>query len=81
MSQISNDPRKPFYVPVLDLSNKYDFVEKHRGGNEGHYFHPTNAEELLHLDGIVGLNSNSNIHNSWCNDNEHHYNALISATQ
>jgi hypothetical protein len=80
MSGIPNDPRKGFYVPVSDMTNKYAIVEKHRGGNYGHYFHPTTAEELLQFDGIVAMNRNTNIHDSWCTDNERRYDSLIAAT-
>ena len=76
MSGVPNDPRKGFYVPVSDFTNKYAYGEKLRGGNYGHYFSPTNAGEVVNFDGIVQVNKNDNIHDCWCNDNERRYDSL-----
>ncbi len=65
MSGIDGDTRMGYYKDVARNTNMYAFGVKNRGGTRGHVFHPTTAEELLVLDGIVCPNINTNIAESW----------------
>ncbi len=54
-----------YYKEVASNTNVYAYGAKKRGGTLGHFFRPTNAEELLIWDGILCHNLNTNIAECW----------------
>jgi len=78
-SGVAGDPHRPFYIPVSNFTNRYAYAVWQLDGNYGHKFNPTNVQELLHFDGIVFRNTNDNIHDCWCTDDDC-YDDLIANT-
>ena len=81
-SGIEGDPRIGYYESVADATNTYAMAYKKRGGTRGHFFRPTNAEEMLNWDGIVARNLNENIGNCWrlANGKSNSYDSVIAGT-